>query len=191
QLVRPQFTRFGELWALGRQDGRQRLWIVVGDTVTVVDAPELAKRDITAFRLSPDGVRIAFLERTSSGSRILVARVNRGDRIDVQGLRQLDTAQADPPQLTQFKDLGWLDATHLLVLASAKAKDPASPYAISEDASTITNQGEALSWDPDQVAVLLRTQSAIVRSRDGRTWRDQGTTWAPFVDKVQAVAYPG
>ena len=46
-------------------------------------------------------------------------------------------------------------------------------------------------WDPVDVAVLLRTQSAIIRSSDGKTWRDQGPTWAPFVDDVQAVAYPG
>jgi len=195
-LVRPQFTRFGELWALGRQDGRQRLWRIVDGKKTVVQAPELEGRDITAFRFSPDGVRIAFLERTAAGSRLSVARVNRGDRLDIDGLRQLSTtqtgtAQVSAPQLTVLKDVSWLDATHLLVLGSPSAKEPAGPYAVSQDASTITDQGEALSWDPVDVAVLLRTQSAIVRSSNGQTWRDQGTTWAPFVGSVTAVAYPG
>jgi hypothetical protein len=190
-LVRPQFTRFGELWALGEEDGRQQLWRIVDGKKQRVSAPELDGRDITAFRFAPDGVRVAFLERTPQGSRIAVARVNRGDRVDIQGLRELDTTQAETPQLTRLGDVGWIDATHLLVLGSATAKDPSGPYAVSEDASTITDQGEALSWAPVEVAVLLRTQSAIVRSSDGRTWRDQGTTWAPFVDDVQAVAYPG
>ena len=190
-LARPQFTRFGELWALGREGGRQRLWWIAGDKVNAVDAPELAERDITAFRLSPDGVRIAFLVRTANGSRIAVARVERGERVSVEDLRALDTRQTGTSPLTQFKDLSWVDATHLLVLASDKENETASPYAISEDASTITNQGEVLSWDPDNVAVLLRTQSAIIRSSNGQTWQDQGTTWIPFVKDVDALAYPG
>lgn len=190
-LLRPQFTRFGELWALGRQDGKQRLWRIVDGEKTMVNAPDLARRDVTAFRFSPDGVRIAFLERTPTGSRIDVARVNRGDRVDIEGLRELDTQQTNSPQLMQLKDISWLDATHLIVLGAATKKDTASPYAVSEDASTIIDQGEGLAWDPVGLAVLLRTQSAIVRSSDDRTWRDQGATWSPFVDNVQAVAYPG
>ena len=103
----------------------------------------------------------------------------------------LDTAQDGSAPLTQLKDVGWLDGTHLLVLGSVDAKLTVSPYAVSEDASTVTDQGEALSWNPTQLAVLLRTQSAIIRSRNGSTWRDQGTTWVPFVSGVDAVAYPG
>jgi hypothetical protein len=190
-LVRPQFSRFGELWALGRQDGRQRLWRIVDGKPQRVNAPELDRRTITAFRFSPDGVRIAFVEKTATGSRVAVARVNRGDRVDIEAPRELDTAQTGATQLKELKDIGWLDATHLLVLGSASAKDTAGPYSVSEDASTITDQGEALSWNPVEVAVLLRTQSAIVLSSNSQTWRDQGTTWAPFVQGVQAVAYPG
>nr|WP_232531229.1 GerMN domain-containing protein [Microlunatus antarcticus] len=190
-LVRPQFTRFGELWALGREDGRQRLWRVVDGKKSVVNAPELEGRQLTAFRFSPDGVRVAFLERDGSGSRLLVGRVNRGDRVDIEGVRELDTRQPEAPQLTRLKDVGWLDSTHLLVLGVAKGADVAAPYAVSEDASTITDQGEALSWNPVQLAVSLRTQSAIVRSSNGQTWRDQGTTWVQFIGDVDAVAYPG
>ena len=190
-LARPQFTRFGELWALGRKDGRQQLWRIVGGKATAVTAPQLEGRDITAFRFSPDGVRIAFVERTATRSQLWVGRVNRGDRVDIEGLRRLDTTQTILPKLVQMRDVSWLDATHLLVLGSATAKEAAGPFAVSEDASTIIDQGEPLSWDPVDVAVMLRTQSAIVRSSNGQTWRDQGTTWAPFVGDVQAVAYPG
>jgi len=189
-LLRPQFTRFGELWTMGRQGGEQRLWRV-GDEATVVHAPELRGRDITAFSFSPDGVRVAFVERTRSGSRLLIARVNRGDTVDVEAVRALDTQQKQSQQLARLTDVSWLDATHLLVLGASTAKEAPGPYAVSEDASTISDQGEALAWDPVEVAVLLRTQSAIIRSKNGQTWRDTGTTWTPFVNEVQAVAYPG
>ena len=26
-LLRPQFTRYGEIWEIGRQGGRQRMWV--------------------------------------------------------------------------------------------------------------------------------------------------------------------
>ena len=190
-LARPQFTRFGELWALGREDGRQRMWRIVDGKKALVEAPDLEGRDVTAFRFSPDGVRIAFLERTATGTQVVVGRVNRGDRVDIEALRVLNTQQTSLPELKRLVDVGWLDGTHLLVLGSPDTKEAASPYAVSEDASTISDQGEALSWNPVQVAVLLRTQSAIIRSSNGGTWRDQGTTWAPFVGDVDAVAYPG
>ena len=148
---------------------------------------------LDSIRLTRPTIR---LERTAEGTRLSVARVNRGDRLDIDGLRQLSTTQtgttqASNPQLTVLKDVGWLDATHLLVLGSPSEKETAGPYAVSQDASTITDQGEALSWNPAQVAVSLRTQSAIVLSSNGQTWRDQGTTWVPFVRDVKAVAYPG
>ncbi|SDU91472.1 Sporulation and spore germination [Microlunatus sagamiharensis] len=189
-LSRPQFTRFGELWALGRQGGRQQLWRIA-DGAKPVLAPDLDGRDITAFSFSPDGVRVAFIERVRGGQRLLVGHVDRGDGVEVKGVRELDTRQSDSPQLTQLKDLAWLDATHVMVLGAATAKDTAGPYAVSEDASSVVGQGEALAWNPVEVAVLLRTQSAIVRSQNGQTWRDQGTTWVPFVKDVDAVAYPG
>ncbi len=189
-LARPQFTRFGELWALGRRGGRQQLWRVVGGAEPV-RAPELDGRDVTAFSFSPDGVRVAFLESVRGRSRLLVGLVDRGDGVEIRGVTELDTTQSDKPQLTQLRDLAWLDATHVLVLGAATAKDPAGPYAISVDASSVVDQGEALAWNPVEVAVLLRTQSAIVRSANGQTWRDQGTTWVPFVKDVDAVAYPG
>jgi hypothetical protein len=189
-LRRPQFTRFGELWALGRQDGRQRLWRI-GDRAVPVRVPDLEGRDITAFSFSPDGVRVAFVEQTGATSRLLVGRVNRGDGVDIADVRELDLTQPDKPRLTRLRDVGWEDATHLLVLGSATTKETPGPYTVSQDASSITDQGEALAWNPVELSVLLRTSSAIVRSSNGQTWRDQGTTWLPFVSGVQAVAYPG
>jgi hypothetical protein len=38
---------------------------------------------------------------------------------------------------------------------------------------------------------LLRTETVVVVARNGQTWRDDGSQWQPFVDKVTTVAYPG
>ena len=191
RLLRPQFTRYGELWVVGQYRGRQRVWLSTGAGAAEISAPALNGRNVVAFRISPDGTRMALVERTPTGDRLVVARIDRGDKVTVDGERPLDTTRVGSPTLRRLNDVAWVDATDLLVLGATSAKDAASPYSVSEDASVIVDQGEALDWDPATVTVLLRTQSAVVLSKNQQTWRDQGSTWQPLVDKVGAVAYPG
>ena len=135
---------------------------------TVVNAPELAGRDITAFRFSPDGVRIAFLERTA---RWLADRGRPGQpgrRVDIEGAAR---ARHHPGRHAAADAAARTSAGSTRPTCSCSGrrttKETASPYAVSEDASTITDQGEALVLGPGRsVAVLLRTQSAIVRSSE-------------------------
>lgn len=192
-LRRPQFSRFGELWVLGRQDGVQKMWWVTSEGRREVAAPALRGRDITAFKISPDGTRVAFLERTRGGARLALALITRKDpaTTTIDGWRPIDTTQSAKPQLTQLRDVGWLNATDLLVLGAATTMDPPRPYSIRQDASAVVNEGEVLDWDPVEVAVLLRTQTAVIRSGDRQVWRDQGSTWLPLVGGVTGVAFPG
>ena len=190
-LLRPQFTRYGELWIVGKKNGRQTVWCSTGKGARPVAAPALTGRDIVAFRISPDGTRVALVERTPRGDLLAVARIDRGDTVSLDAWRVLNTTRAGTPKLALLRDVAWLDATDLLVLGAASGKDAASPYSISEDASVIMDEGEALDWDPASLTVLLRTQSAVVLSGDRQTWRDQGSTWQPLVGNVTAVAYPG
>ena len=64
---------------------------------------------------------------------------------------------------------------------------------MTEDASQIRpRRASRDNWDAIEVTVLLRTQTAIIRGgRGGRTWRDDGSSWVAFVDKITALAYPG
>ena len=72
-LLRPQFSRYGELWALGHQDGRQKLWLSTADQdigepkIEEVAAPVLAEGKVTAFQISPDGSRMALVRQTPHG----------------------------------------------------------------------------------------------------------------------------
>ena len=43
-LLRPQFTRYGEIWAIGRQGGRQRMWMSTSDKPVEVTTPVLRDR---------------------------------------------------------------------------------------------------------------------------------------------------
>ena len=129
-LLRPQFTRYGELWAIGRKGGRQKLWLSTADQdigdpkVDEVAAPVLDEGKITAFRISPDGARMALVRQTANGHELGLARIIRGDKVTVDGWRPVDVTQTGGTQVTQIADVAWLDATELLLLGAA-TKDAA------------------------------------------------------------------
>ena len=56
----------------------------------------------------------------------------------------------------------------------------------------VTQKGEIQNVDAVEIAVSPQTQSVIIRSRSGRTWKDDGNQWQPFLDHaVTGIAYPG
>jgi len=197
-LLRPQFTRYGEIWDIGRQGGRQWIWVHSAGkkAPSRIDLPMLQDgKDVTAFKISPDGTRMAFVRRTKTGTafELGLARIIRADnKIMVDGWRQLDTMQANMQQIERIADVAWLDATELLVLGAAKTDSAYAPFRVVQDASQITKEGEPENWNAIELAVLPRTQSAIILGRGGQTWKDNGSQWVRFVDKaVSTIAYPG
>lgn len=191
ELLRPQFSRYGELWAIGRKAGKQRLWMIAGDKLTEIASPVLGSGDITAFKISPDGTRIAFVRRTGEKVQLGLARITRADRFAVDGWRTLTLTGSRTPNLTRLRDVGWLDATQLMVLAAPAGTGPIMPYTVIEDASSIVPDGETVRWDAAELSVLLRTKTVVVVSADGQTYRNDGDQWLPFIDKAKTVAFPG
>ena len=120
-----------------------------------------------------------------------LARITRTDRLSVDGWLPLDLTRSDIPPLTRIADLSWVDATDLLVLGGESATASLTPHRVSQDASTITPRGESVAWDAVTLTTQLRSQSAVVVGARGQAWRDVGTSWVPFLDKVTAAAYPG
>jgi hypothetical protein len=189
-LLRPQFTRYGEIWDIGREGGRQRMWMFTADNKRVIDSPMF--QNVTAFKISPDGTRIALVRTTKAGgSELGLARIIRSDKIMVDGWRSVNTTQTSLPPIRRIADVAWLDATEMLVLGSADATTAYAPFRVVEDASQITPKGESENWNAVELAVLPRTQAAIVVGHDGRTWKDDGNQWQPFIDKIHTIAYPG
>ncbi len=192
-LLRPQFTRYGEIWAIGDQGGRQRMWMSTSDKAAEVTTQVLQDR-VTAFKISPDGIRMALVRRTERGSELGLARIIRSDKdkIMVNGWRALDTTQGGTiPPIETIRDVAWLDATELLVLGAARGESAIAPYRVVEDASRITPEGESPNSDAVELAVLPQTQTAIIVGSNGKTWRDTGSQWLPFLDQavVRTVAY--
>ena len=85
-LLRPQFTRYGEIWDIGQQGPPAvDLGVPAGkpiDPITRRDRarPQVLNGKVTAFKISPDGTRMALVRRTGAGSELGLARIIRSDK---------------------------------------------------------------------------------------------------------------
>lgn len=194
EVLRPQFSRYGEVWAIGRQNGRQRLWRFAGkdEPTNAVDAPVLrGAGEITAFRISPDGVRMALVRQVGGRSELGLARIVRGETVTVDGWRPIRLAPPDGRPYTRISDVAWLDANELLVMAADSEDGPLVPVRTFADSFSITPEAGVADWDASQLSVLTRPQTVVVVGREEQAWRDDTSQWREFVDGVDAIAYPG
>lgn len=191
-LRQPQFTRFGELWALGRRSGSQRFWVFSGDKQIVVQTPLLNGTSTTAFQISPDGTRMVLVRKVGNHSELGLARISRAsDNIVVNGWRAIDTMQSNLPEISRIFDVAWVDDTELLVLGSTGQNAVPALFRVSQDASRISPDAEPTTWDATSMTVLLSDQTTLVIGAKGQTWKGSGGLWEPFVDGIRAAAYPG
>ena len=193
-LLRPQFSVFDELWAVSGSGRDQQISVhtAADEEIEVSAEKVLGKGEVTAFRISPDGARIALIRKSGDRSQLGIARIRRAaDKITVDGWRPLNTTQTDQPHLLHLQDVAWIDATDLLVLGSTFASMAPQPFQMSQDALSITTEGESTNWEAKELAVLLPKQTVIAVDRSGQTYRDEGSEWTQFLSKVSTIAYPG
>lgn len=192
-ILRPQFSGSGELWAISGSGSNQRMWLLTADKRIEVSAENvLGGGEVTAFRISPDGARIALIRKSGERAQLGLARISRAaDKITVDGWRPLNTTQTDQPHLLRLQDVAWIDATDLLVLGSPYPSVALQPFRMSQDASSMTAEGESANWDGRELAVLLPKQTVIAMDRNGQAYRDSGSEWTRFLGKVSTIAYPG
>ena len=117
-----------------------------------VETPRACEPEpVTAFKISPDGTRMALVRATATGSELGLAKIIRSqDKITVNGWRPLNTAQTAMPPIRTIADVAWRDATELLVLGAADPASAYAPYRVVEDASRITAEGEPQNWEADR-----------------------------------------
>ena len=197
ELLRPQFSRYGEIWDIGSEGARQWIWRFSADdkktTPNKIDLPEIQGEKVTAFKISPDGTRMAVVRSSAAGSTLWLGRIIRSDtKIVVDGWRLVDTTQRSlQVKVGLISDIAWLNATELIVLGAPVRNTPFAPIKVVEDASRITSHGEPQNWDAVGLTALPGTANAIIVGRAGQAWRYNGDQWMHFMDKVSTIAYPG
>jgi Sporulation and spore germination/Lipoprotein LpqB beta-propeller domain len=196
ELLRPQFSRYGEIWDIGTDGGRQWIWRFSADdkkiTTSKIGLPGRGEK-VTAFKISPDGTRMAVVRSSAAGSTLWLGRIIRSDtKIVVDGWRLLDTTQRSlQVKIGPISDIAWLNATELILLGAPARNNPYAPIKVVADASRITSQGEPQNWDAVGLTAVPGTANAIIIGRAGQAWRYNGDQWMRFMDKVSTIAYPG
>jgi Lipoprotein LpqB beta-propeller domain/Sporulation and spore germination len=126
------WDRQDDLWVAGSSHGRPAVRMLPGGggaPVIVTLPPGI--QQITAFRVAPDGVRVALIVSTRSGPRVLLAAVVRsGDQVTLASAGQLGADLAQPVSLS------WYDADHLLVVDQADSGPQLFEVPVNGDRST-------------------------------------------------------
>jgi len=135
--------------------------------------------------MSGTHVGTALIRRPEGGS----AELTEWQLLDLRGALSTAEGPAAEP-ITDMLDLAWADPTTLLVLTRQRRGDPATVTRVSDDAASVETDAPRDGFDPVELGVLLRTGTAVVRTREDRVFRDDGQSWSPVVGRVDALAAP-
>ena len=142
-LLRPQFSRFGEIWAVGRKGDRQRMWRFT----STEDATRSRRRCWTRARSPHSGSRPTgrgwrWCARCPAGSSWAWPRSSGPTRsVSSAGGRSRShgRGQSEPGQVARIADIAWTDATELIVLGAPTSQSTnLAPIRLRDDASRIT-----------------------------------------------------
>lgn len=198
-ILRPQFVRAKdvELWTIrdAPEAGGQAAFREVNGSTEVVPLPAFAGTRVLAFRISPDATRMAVVRRAEDGRLELgLARINRTQPdVIIDGWRTLPLGEERQPGPSVVVDVGWLDATNLIVLAAEDERRPVKPYRLDEYAAEVTEIGQPDNWQATALAASPRTGGgrAMIVGRNG-VWRyESDFRWPLAVRNVTAVTYAG
>lgn len=187
-LLRPQFSRYGELWT-GTDRGSAGQ-VLVFDQGKRVDVELAGSPDGTlrAVRLAADGVRVALIVSAQGVNRLGIARVVRTPgRVRIEGWREL-TFSISGPDPAQFMDVGWNGSGSLLALVSSQQ--------LTRVISLDSEGAEAHDIGPGDTTTLTQLvvvpgSPAVTVSTEGNSYRlfDE-FTWGLILVNVASVAYP-
>ena len=194
-LLRPQFTRYDELWDLGSQGGQQSIFMIKGTTVVTAQPSWLSQMTVSAFQISPDGSRMAVIARRGSRDVLGMVTITRGDRLSIGAFREIQLADAALEPLAQLVDLGWIAPTEVMVLASTGSGAALEPYGVEQDGSQISRFGSSDEWQATSLTAEVDPSGdfrVVVAGQGAHTWQYRsGDVWPSFADKLQIPAYPG
>ena len=185
-LGRPEYSRFGELWLV--DGGGLRVFGGEEETELGFDARTLPKGDVSSFRLSPDGVRIALVVRGRDTDRLGIARIDR----TADGLTLADfqpVSVAGPLEGKQLVDVGWTTPTRLLVLLAHSA-NTVSVVRVDQDSARADDIGPGKVADLSELAVVPGRQ-AVVRSGTALYRYEGDFNWKLTLSGVGTATYSG
>jgi WD40 repeat protein len=181
------WDRYDNLWAAGTSGGKPRVWMLkaAGGKPVNVSLPSNI-RAVTALRVAPDGVRVAMIARTSTGSstetEVLLGAIVRADQVVVSSAGQIGA------DLHQPSALSWYDADHLLVVNQAASGPQLEVVPVDGDRSSYQGTEPGMT----SIAAAGPRNSLFAGLQTGHLARSLGLSelWNQFAPG-RSVTYPG
>ncbi len=189
-LLRPQVSVTGATWAMTAAGA---VYKIINDTPELVPAPALAGRKVIAFRLAPDGQRMALVVDENGRRGLGLVRIEKGPVARLAGWRTVPLSRDGTP-VAGLLDVGWSSSSTLVVLAASGTAEQ-GVFELDVDAVQVRETGRFERWGATMVAASARsgpsTRPAVV-SGDGVAWQYVDVfRWARLAEGVSAIAYPG
>lgn len=186
-LRRPQFARQDSLWV--NNDAGELAVVTPQGEWTHLFVEGIGEGRVEAFRISPDGMRIALVVQRPGGQQVLgLARIQRdGPDSVVDGFREVNVSTGSLAQLT-VRDVGWRAADSLLVLVDDGRST--SVLAATQDGSTVVPIGPTATTGLVELAVAPGVPP-MVRDAEGQVWRyNSDFRWSAHATALGAIFYP-
>ena len=190
-MLRPNFSRHGELWVIGSGATAAGFKVVRTEEGTSLRfaSTKIPNDAVRAFRLAPDGVRMALILHREDSDELGIARVVRnGDSVSLQDFRSLAVFSSIEAG-RRLLDVGWTTATQLLVLVS-HPDQAMSVVRMDQDAALAEDVGPNEVRGLSELAVVPGRQ-AVVRGAAGAYRYEGDFNWKLTLPNVDNVAYSG
>lgn len=187
-VARPSWDRTGRLWVVDRQAPGPLSKVMIIDlsgpepVKTDVPAPDLENQTVVAFRVAPDGVRVAAITSVpEEPDRLRLGHIVVGD----DGALSVEMPVVVPLD-GSVTDVSWAGPTELLVVLEPP-EGLAVPLRLQVDGSDPTDSDLR---DVGSVTAFTTRQPLAISSAGNILRLSSVTTWEP-VGPGRAVAYPG
>jgi hypothetical protein len=185
-LLRPQFSRDGGLWTMTTSG---EVWRIDADHAVQVAAPGLQGRTVVAFRISPDGQRVAVVSDRNGTRDVGLLRIQHGTSYVIDGWRSVPLLQ-DATPIVGAVDVGWSSTTSITVLAGVGR--PADVVEVDIDGIVLHDDGRSDTWSATSLVTSARGSRKAVGDSSGAVWLYQDSfRWIRLSGKLVAPAYPG
>lgn len=185
-MLRPQFARDGGLWTVTTSG---EVWRVDGDNVVRVKAPGLTDRTVVAFRLAPDGQRMAVVTDENGIRTVGLLRIEHASDYVIDGWREVPLL-LDTTPVVGASDVGWSSTTTLSVLAGIDR--PAGVVDTDIDGVVLHDDGRSDSWSATSLVTSPRGSRKAVGDSAGVVWLYQDSfRWIQLSGSLSAPSYPG
>ncbi|MDQ4086281.1 MAG: LpqB family beta-propeller domain-containing protein [Actinomycetota bacterium] len=173
-----QWDIHGLLWAVGRTRSGPVVHVLREGRTARVPLRGAPPRDISAFALSRDGLRVAVVEGRGAASRLLLGRVIRpadeSMTLAVDSWREVGGAAA---ALRGFVDVAWESPTELTVVAERRGGSP-QVFTVAVDGSVV-EPAALLELDIASVADAPDVdRPTVVATRPGTLYLQLADRWS-------------